>query len=587
MAFDALAAAAVAGATDAADVGLAAGAGAALGEAGPALGAADLGVAGADAAALGATDLAAATVPDLAAGGADLGAADLSAGGLGTDIAASDLAAGGSGVLADTGATGALGDFGVTASGDLFSGAGMGPASDFGTSFGGGDVFSGDVGAGGGAGGDLGSFGGGTQAGAGAQGAGSWAGYAPGVGETPTGGPQAFGAAAQQDTGPIVSNEGIVNTQGPNFDETFNQFTTTDQGASLPTDMATRSTAIPVQAESTTLDQAFPGASQSITGGGSIPPTPPSFSPASVPPIDSAALQPTSLFNTGGLVPNTGIEAPPADFTGATTPGATTGLTPGGFDTGIATANVAPSPQMIAGAPDFAAPGGVAPATPSGAITSSPLTPATTATTPAAAASGATDALTALRMGAAGASIVSSGLNIANALNQPSYSALQPTFYPGSTVPQQPGPVVGQYSGQTPLSNSNVAGGGGGFAQPSFVGDPFAHPSFVGNPEAAAAFSYFDNGPGGGGPGAPGSGGIAGGLAASRLANGLVAGQSADQLAAEGIISPDRATRLEGTYQGITAQYAKELGVDPRTLSPGVQRMIAAQALADTGLGGR
>jgi len=135
-----------------------------------------------------------------------------------------------------------------------------------------------------------------------------------------------------------------------------------------------------------------------------------------------------------------------------------------------------------------------------------------------------------LRAGTLGVNAITAGINLSNALQQRSYPALQPAAYPGSIY--------------SPYYSSSQ-------------------------------------------PGAAGTGGIAGGLAANRLANALVAGASPQQLEASGLIGQGRATRLQSTYSGIAAQYAKQLGVSEQSLSPGVKRMIAAQALADTNLGGR
>jgi hypothetical protein len=157
------------------------------------------------------------------------------------------------------------------------------------------------------------------------------------------------------------------------------------------------------------------------------------------------------------------------------------------------------------------------------------------ANAPATAAGGGISPLTALRAGTAGVNAITAGINLSNALNQPSYPALMPGAYPGGpAAPFNPGPIAS------------------GFAPGTFTG-----------------------------------GGVAGGLAANRLSAGLLSGQSPQQLAQSGIISPARASNLQQTYSGISAQYARQLGVSPATLSPGVKRLIAAQVLADNGLGGR
>src|SRR5215475_5130137 len=421
--------------------------------------------------------------------------ADVAAGGFGTDlVAAGDIAAGGAGEV---------GDATLGLSGDLMAQATGGP-----------DVFGGLGGEFGGSQGVFADIPGATDVPAGATG--SWMDFPGGVpAQQISGTPQAFGAAGQ-DTGPMVSSEASgegVDDPGQSMDQTFNQFGAT----SVPT-------------QSTTLESAFPGATKGI-----VPDVPTSFS-GPAPSVDSAALQSGSLFNTGGVVPGTGVEAAPGDFTAGITPGATqTAFTPGGFDTGIATANVTPSAQMIAGAPDVGAvAGGPSPVLP-GATNVGPGTVGPAGATPGAAttaaAGGGVSPLTALRYGTAGLNLATAGINLTNALNQPSYSALMPGAYPGSPYA---GPIAP------------------GFAPGTFEG-----------------------------------GGVAGGLAGNRLVNGLVSGQSPQQLAQQGIIPPARAAQLQSTYTGIEQQYAAQLGVSPQSLSPGVRRMIAAQALADQNLGGR
>jgi hypothetical protein len=540
------AAVADAGAFGAADVGLAAGADVA------AAGAADVGAAGAFGAADAADLAAASAVPDISAG-VDAGAAgldaanatfgtfspdlfaantaDVAAGGLGTDIGAAGL-----GGVADTGAlTGTSADFFAGTGGDLFSGAGLGPASSgFDTGFAQpfGDVFSstdalGNPVSASGQLSDVGSFGGGTQPAAipGAQAGGS-------IGEGPIGST----ATATESTAPMVSADtGVVDTGGP-IQQDFSQFTTTDQGASLPTDMANRVGVTSVPTQSTTLEQAFPGASQSITGGdiGNVPtsfsaPTP---APGELSPnfLTDTGVQPTSLPNAtlSESFDNQAFAAPTAGgaqfFTG-TAPGDVLPAT--GFDTSVSAGGASPSIAAVSGAP--ATPFATAPT----AVTAAPGVTAPAAATPAAttaAAGGGISPLTALRAGTLGVNAITAGINLSNALNQPSYPALLPASYPGSVY--------------SPYYSSQQSG--------------FA-----------------------------GTGGIAGGLAGNRLTNGLLSGQSPQQLAQEGLISPARAMQLQSTYSGIAEQYARELGVSPATLSTGVKRMIAAQALADSGLGGR
>lgn len=550
MAIDALAASLVGGLADtgaaagaafgAADLGAATAADVSLG----ALGAADVGAAtvpefaAADAGAAGLSaadatfgtfspDLFAANTADVAAGGfgTDLGAAGLDAGSAAANLGAADLSAGGSGVLADT--SGLSSFFGGTGS-DLFSGEGLG-TSGFGdigstsTFQPFGDTFSADATAGA-QGGGAGTFGGGTAGGgAGGTAPGSWADFAPGVGENTGGGIQGFGAATQ-DTGPIVSsNEGIVGSEGL-------QGGATGANQSMG-DLLTGTPGYSTQ-EGFMQGTGSVGPADTIGGGSSV---------------DVSSL-------SGGSVANTPVNF--ADTTTIGQPLGTVGTMQQGqigtmMDVGVPSSNVMTAQEAFApstaaaplpAATDVTAAPGSVPATAANtgvpAVTGAPVTgssvPATTAATTAA---GGTSALNALRMGAAGASILSSGINIANALNQPAYTALQPQYYPGSVAASYAGP----YSGQTPLGEGGM----------------------------------------------PGTGGIAGGLAANRLTNGLVSGASPQQIAASGLISPQRATQLQADYTGITQAYARELGVSPQSLSPGIREMIAARALADNGLGGR
>ena len=562
----------VAAAAGIADVGIAADAGLAFGAAD----AADLATLG-GVGELAAGDTLSFAAPEIATAGADLTGAiapDLATvGGVG-EVAAGDTLTGLGAETALAGDTAAIdaGLFGGTA-GDLTSGAGLGlDAAN--TTFGSfnPDLFAtnmADVAAGG-TGPDIGagSFGTGTTAGASAGPAGAPAGGV--AGEAPIGSE----ATATESTTPIVkADEGIVESepiQGSRFSDTFNQFHTTDQGASLPTDMANRVGVTPVQTQTTTLEQAFPGASQSITG---APPA--SFSDPLLP---NSAPQPANIFtatpqqlNASQLaqmqsvgIPNTYTgdftgslgNVPPSDYavqqayaplTGTTSPTAVADGAPVSADNPL-------SGEMIGGrapAPSFYDVPPAAPTYPPAEAAPTPAaTPATAATPPAAtstaatpataaapAAGGGVDALTGLRYGAAGVSLAAAGLNLANALNQPSYPALQPIAYPGSA-----------YTAATPW-------------QPTGPNQP----------------GYQAN---------PGSGGIRGGLAANRLTSGLVAGQTPQQLALSGIISPAKATQLQTDYNGITDAYAAQLGVDSRTLSPQVRQIIAAKALGQSGLGG-
>jgi hypothetical protein len=453
--------------------------------------------------------------------------ADVAAGGLGTDVGAlgADV---GSVAGADVGGV-AGADAGGFFGGDLSGGVG-----DFGGGFSSADIGGVDA-----AGNPIASGVQGTQ--------GSWAGYAPGVGENVPGA-QGFGAATEQQT-PLYSTDAGIVDPGPTLENTMGTPSAVTPGGGGLQNASIQAGGVP---DISGLDTSYPqGVINSdfsnFPNAGTIANPPSELGPQFANPSDLAMTGPTTPSQLATMQ-QVGVPATAATDPFGTGPvAADTSTLPS--ETAVANAYPGAAPTLPSG--QEVGPGVVgAPAQPPAAAlppgtTPGPGTvgtpPATTAATPAspaaAAAGGGTDALTALRMGAAGASIVSSGLNIANALNQPSYSALQPIYYPGSTA----------------------------------ATTPF-------NPTPNAQGFPVDN---------TGGGGIAGGLAATRLTNGLLAGQSAQQLALAGLISPARATRLQSTYSGITDQYAQQLGVDPRTLSPGVKQMIAARALADSGLGGR
>src|SRR5215475_5614429 len=489
-------------------------------------------------------DLASAAVPDLAAGGLDAAnatfgtfspdlfaanSADVATGGFGVDLGAagvpSDLAAGGSGVLG-----GDIGTFGAPASGVLdtptaeffggapgetFTGEGFGPgATDIANNFG--APFSQEFG-----GPSSGFLGGEQPVGSFGTGESSTIGQAD-IGEQPATFDERFDAlkTPTPSSDSVVSDQGVVSSQD-RFGDTFRQFSQTNEGANLPTPMAERGGLLAPEAPSPTVTGG------GLTGGGTFP-TPqagildPNF-------LQSAQIQglPTSM-DTGAFVPTDPsgafVNAPPGQFTPTTE-----------FDPTVSAGGPNPTIANVGGGVTPTAPGAT-PGAPGATPTAPGATPTAPGATPAApttvagapTGTGGLSPLTALRGATLGMNAITAGINLNNALNQPSYPALMPIAYPGS---------------------------------------PFA-PSF-GNTVA------------------PGSGGIAGGLAGNRLVNGLVAGNSAQQLAESGIITPSRAAGLESTYQGITQQYAQQLGVSPQSLSPGVKRMIAARALGEMQLGGR
>jgi hypothetical protein len=341
-------------------------------------------------------------------------------------------------------------------------------------------------------------------------------------GENVTG--QGFGATTAQDSGPIVSSDtGIVNTGVSPTD-----FTPT---ASQPDIVGNDFSALGAQNQPSFMSQ--------ITGAPNVTSTTP-FAPAD-----------TNLAGEIGLG-NDFTSTAPASFAD-TAPGVAPidSAAAGGLPTNVA---ASPPSWFDTTAPGVAPAGGggvlspTASATPAGfAPTDAELSGATTGTmnpvtagamnpgdAAATTAGGGTSALNALRLGAAGLNVVTGGINLANALNQPSYPALMPGAYPG-------GPLA---------------------------------------PQTTSPANQFA-------PGTITTGGVAGGLAANRLAIGLVSGASPQQLAQSGIISQQRATTLQNTYSGISQQYAAQLGISPQRLSPGVKQLIAAQALADAGLGGR
>ena len=393
-------------------------------------------------------------------------------------------------------------------SGELFSGAGMGPAGGgftsgpvqpFGDAFSTTDAFGNPVSASGQIS-DVGNFGGGVQAGGGAPAGGGF--------QAPIGSE----ATATESTTPMVTSDtGIVQSEpiqgGDSFASRFDASFQPDAPGTTPTTQSPLATDFsanfnPSNVEMPTLGQtAAPPIDQTLATATATPEAGGLMNAPQINQIVQTGLSGESAFGPlGGPVSTTGEMFAPLDTT------TTAAATPA---TALPTATtVGPG---VTGTP------GVTAATPA------------TATTPAAAGGGISP-LTALRAGTLGVNAITAGINLNNALNQPSYPALQPTAYPGSIY--------------SPYYSSSQ-------------------------------------------PGAPGTGGIAGGLAANRLTNALVSGATPQQLEASGLIGQGRATRLQSTYSGISAQYAKQLGVSEQSLSPGVKRMIAAQALADMNLGGR
>src|SRR5215475_3862137 len=434
-------------------------------------------------------DLASAAVPDLAAGGLDAAnatfgtfspdlfaanSADVATGGFGVDLGAagvpSDLAAGGSGVLGgDIGTFGApasgvldtpTAEFTVGAPGETFTGEGFGPgATDIANNFG--APFSQEFG-----GPSSGFLGGEQPVGSFGTGEASTIGQAD-IGEQPATFDERFDAlkTPTPSSDSVVSDQGVVSSQD-RFGDTFRQFSQTNEGANLPTPMAERGGLLAPEAPSPTVTGG------GLTGGGTFP-TPqagildPNF-------LQSAQIQglPTSM-DTGAFVPTDPsgafVNAPPGQFTPTTE-----------FDPTVSAGGPNPTIANVGGGVTPTAPGATpgAPTAPPGATPAAPGAPAAPSTVAGApGGTGGLSPLTALRGATLGMNAITAGINLNNALNQPSYPSLMPIAYPGS---------------------------------------PFA-PSF-GNTVA------------------PGSGGIAGGLAGNRLINGLVAGNSPQQLAESGII---------------------------------------------------
>lgn len=492
----------------------------------------------------------AALAPDLTLGGLDAAAAIPSAGDVlggdllggatlapeltaGADItgaipAAGDLLSGQAGFLPGT--------FFGGESGDLFSGVGMG--GDFGnvgTAFG--DPFSSFQGGVSSFGPDTGSFAPGNLGGAAdLSGGGADLGGLQAPGATP--GDVGASTAPTSDS-MFLQNEGIVNPgqiQGTtgDFASRFNAAFPGSSAPELASPSAETLGAMPSTAgEFPTVTDQFlnpqlggVGPGGSFSGGGVFDPG--NFDPATFAPTQS-------VQNTLTGVPENITTG--ADFTGsqlntmAGTPLTDVGgtISPTGGVMPASEAFGPTAPATVAGTP--AAPAAT-PATATPAATpAGPAAPSAPATTTAATAGGGAgvNPLSALRGATTGLNALTAGVRLANALNQPSMAA-QPftALLPGA-----------------------------------FPGSPFAPVQNVG------------------------FGGIAGGLAANRLTNSLVAGATAQQLAASGIISLPRAQQLQADYNGIAAQYARQLGISPQRLSPQIKQMIAARALADQGLGGR
>jgi hypothetical protein len=442
----------------------------------------------ADLAAASAPELTAAAAPDLTAA-AGLDAANATFGTFSPELFAANTAATeiapagfdlGAGAVTDLGALGPaadIGSFGPAIDTSAITGADMGGGLAGSTTGVGGDVFSGATAEAGPTAGESGTFGPSATAASG-----------QGAGESVSG-----GIPATQD---IVGQEFSQLPQGPMV----------SSGEGIVQSEPITPTA--VQAQPTTLENAFPGSSQAITGG-----------------LPSNAISTQAMQNVGIVpTPENPFGGTPATLDISTLPS----------DTKVAAA----FPQAAAplAAPTEVGPGVVGPAAgPATATTAAPTATAATAATPAAttaaaptAAGGGIDALTGLRAGTAGINAIAAGINLSNALNQPSYQAFLPSSYPGSPYLQGPN-------------------------QPGYQGTGY---------------------------------GGRGGLAANRLTNDLVSGASPQQLAATGIISPQRATQLQQDYNGISAAYAKQLGVSPANLSTAVRQIIAARALGEAGLGG-
>ena len=89
-----------------------------------------------------------------------------------------------------------------------------------------------------------------------------------------------------------------------------------------------------------------------------------------------------------------------------------------------------------------------------------------------------------------------------------------------------------------------------------------------------------------GNPNNPFASGTSGGNV-RRLADMLAFGRGDPfRLANAGMITPEQANLLSRTYSGLVARYARQLGVSPQQLSPGIRELIANNAISSIGLEG-
>jgi hypothetical protein len=295
-----------------------------------------------------------------------------------------------------------------------------------------------------------------------------------------------------------------------------------------------------------TVQGAFSDVTPTATGATPVSTVPAQMTPSGV--IDTGG----ATAGTGGLgtVQTTAIPAgEPATAAAGTDLSAPVGgsnfvsATPGGLDTNLtATQGIPSTVAPVSSSADLAAPAAtetaattapatVATAAPATAATAAPATaaPATTAAAgggflPA----GVRDALSVAGLGMA-------GVNLANALSQPAPAGQgYPAIYPG-------GVMAPQYAG------AGEAAYTGGYTTPQ-------------QPSQSQANLV-------------------------RLNDALVSGQG-DPLALQnrGMLTPQQAQSLSGSYNGLVNAYAQEHNMSPQSLSPMVKNILANEALSQSGV---
>ena len=163
-----------------------------------------------------------------------------------------------------------------------------------------------------------------------------------------------------------------------------------------------------------------------------------------------------------------------------------------------------------------------------------------------------------------------------------------PTIQQYANNPNFPGNQTGQ-GGQGGGPGGGMGGGGGGAQQmlntvargmgqmlnQGYQPSPYRYPPWR-NPY----YNPYGN------PNNPFATGTSGGNV-WRLADMLAFGRGDPfRLANAGMITPEQARLLSRTYGGLVARYAKQLGVSPQQLSPGIRELIANSAINSIGLEG-